>query len=96
MGERAAGKERPRRDLPDTGQFLGQHCTDCRTAPGEDVDLEHGTVTKTDLILHLKTELKLLVPVLLLPTQGAGPQTPASRSPGAEPSLNPRFHSSTC
>lgn len=41
-------------------------------------------MTKTDLILHLRTtELKLLVPVRLLRAQGAGPQTPASHSPGA-------------
>lgn len=48
-------------------------------------------MTKTDLILHLKTtELKLLVPVQLLCAQGAGPQTPASHSPGAvSPGLYP-------
>lgn len=73
MGERAAGKERPRRDLPDTGQFLSQHCTDCRTAPGEDVDIEHGTVTKTDLILHLKTT-EAACPC-------AAPSRPGSRAP---------------
>ena len=56
--------------------------TDYTTAPGDDMDTECGPVTKTDLILHLKTELKLLVLVLLLPAQGAGPPTPASQSPG--------------
>lgn len=86
---------------PLRGSVLGQHHTDYTTAPGDDVNTECGPVTKTDLILHLKTELKLPVPVLLLPALGAGPPTPASHSPrGCEPRPVPHGfnlpHANTC